>query len=63
MMPESIVIVKWGKGYVAHLRYEDHKHDINISHGIKEVLYRIVEKQVRKVRDELQGIPQDSQAR
>lgn len=40
---QSAVILDHGKGFVAYLRFADSKHDINISHSNKYILYRLVE--------------------
>lgn len=41
----SAVILDHGRGYVAYLRFDDPKHDINISHQNKFFLYRLIEAQ------------------
>lgn len=49
MNPESIVIVKWAKGFVAYIRYEDSAYDRNISHSYRSILHSEIDKYVREV--------------
>lgn len=51
--PESVVIVKWRQGYVAHLRFKDSRHDCDISHNYKQYLYHNIERKVREINEEL----------
>lgn len=49
MKPESVVIVKWQRGYVGYIRFSDSRYDRNISHSYKPVLYTEIEKYVRDI--------------
>lgn len=44
--PASIVIVRWPRGYVAHVRFTDSSKDIDLSSYNKFYLYEMVEKYV-----------------
>jgi len=46
-MPD-IVIVKWPKGYVAHVRYGDRYKDIDISHSNYKTLHWLVARYVKE---------------
>jgi hypothetical protein len=50
MKPEvhSVVIVKWDQGYVAHLRFNDHKLDTNLSHYSRPILHSLVDSYLLK---------------
>lgn len=49
----SIVIVRWPKGYVAHLRFEDPRHNIDLSHFSKGLLYESIERYVGEKQNEV----------
>lgn len=49
--PISVVIVRWSKGWVAHVRYENPKYDEDISNSNKNYLYAAIERQWRKVNE------------
>lgn len=42
----SIVIVKNEKGYIASLRFNDPRNDIDIANAIKPILYSLIERYV-----------------
>jgi hypothetical protein len=47
-MISSIVIVSQPKGHIAHLRFKDRKHDIDMGHADKLILYRLIEGYIYK---------------
>jgi hypothetical protein len=49
LTPSSVVIVKHHKGYVAHVRFANSKHDIDLSSKNKYYLYELVEGYVEKI--------------
>ena len=57
--PISVVVVRWPKGFVAHVRFEDSQYDIDISSHNKNYLHDAVERHWRKI-NELQTISQNS---
>lgn len=46
-MPESVVIVRWPRGYVAHVRYADPRKNVNISSGTRYMLNHLIDKLFR----------------
>lgn len=38
-----VVIVRWRKGHVAHVRYADGQNDVDLSHYNKIALYSLIE--------------------
>ena len=59
--PTSVVVVRWAKGFVAHVRFADSQYDIDISSHNKNYLHDAVERHWRKI-NELQTVPQNTQA-
>ncbi len=51
--PDSIVVVRWPKGYVAYLRFSDPKLDSNISHYHKDYLHYAIERRIREINNEI----------
>ena len=46
--PISVVIVNRGVGYVAHIRYEDPKRDIDVSASTRADIFRLVGNKFRR---------------
>lgn len=45
---ESVVIIKWDKGYVAHLRFNDPKLNTDLSHFSRPILHSLVDSYLLK---------------
>lgn len=49
--PVSVVVIRWAKGFVAHVRFANSQHDIDISSHNKNYLYDAVERHWRKINE------------
>ena len=51
--PTSVVIVRWPRGWVAHVRFDNERLNADISNTHKEYLYSAVERYVRSINNEV----------
>ncbi|CAB4182810.1 hypothetical protein UFOVP1439_43 [uncultured Caudovirales phage] len=49
--PTSVVIVRWPKGFVAHVRFADVTYDIDMSSHNKNYLYEAIERYWKKINE------------
>lgn len=52
MIP-SVTIVRWPKGYVAHLRYANPRMNADLSHFSKYLLYEAIERHIGEKQNEV----------
>jgi hypothetical protein len=52
MIPQSVVVVKWPKGWVAHIRYKDSKKDIDLSSGSRYLIHILIDKHFKGNKNE-----------
>jgi hypothetical protein len=45
---DSLVIVRWPKGYVAHLRFEDPINDCDVSAASQYMLDKLIHREIEK---------------
>lgn len=51
--PVSVVIVRWPKGWVAHVRFDNERLNADISNTNKIYLYSAIERYVRSINNEV----------